>query len=477
MVKLKDLNKVHFTGIKGVGMTALALCCQDLGILISGSDVEEKFVTDAVLEQRGIGWQVGFNPDNISDQDLVVYTGAHGGADNVEVKAAQENGILAFSHAKALAFMMNHKKGISVCGVGGKTTTSAMIANTMQDCGLQPSYAIGAGQIKPLGHPGKYDPEGEYFIAEADEYFVSPQIKKPRFCYQKPEIVVVTNIEYDHPDVYKNVDQTIKEFRSFFSCISEDGLIVACSDNENVRRAIKQLNKQVVTYGFNDNSDWQLHDYQVEDQQAHFLLTSREDQQYKISLSVPGRFNALNSAACFIVNHQLGVDADKIITSLENFYGVERRFDFVGQAGGNLVYDDYAHHPMEIERTLNAAKEWFKDREITVIFQPHTFSRTKALLGQFAKSFQSAEEVVITDIYSSAREEKNDEVSSKELAEKTRFYNPQTIHLSNKQAVCQYLKQSSYKNNVVITMGAGDIFTWHKELINCLQKKEPASEN
>ena len=204
-MNIKNAKHVHFTGIKGVGMTSLALCCQDLGIKITGSDVEEEFVTDETLKNRGLPWKIGFKKENLNPKpDLLVFTGAHGGLNNPEVLVAKELGIPVISHAEALGQLAEGKKTIAVCGVGGKTTTCAMIATILEYAGLNPSYAIGVGNIPSTGTPGKYSKEGGYFICEADEYAISPGVdNRPKFSLLSPEYLVITNIKHDHPDIYK----------------------------------------------------------------------------------------------------------------------------------------------------------------------------------------------------------------------------------------------------------------------------------
>jgi len=257
---IRKLKHVHFTGIKGVGMAALALYFRDLGIKVTGSDVEEVFVTDETLAKNGVLWTSGFSANNIEPKpDLLVTTGAHGGLKNPEVLVAIEKGIKVLTYAEALALVSGDKKLISVCGVGGKGSTSSMIAVALDVNNLHPSFVIGMGNIYPLETSGRYDKNGKYFICEADEYAISPGINNdPKFSLLKPFITVVTNIEHDHPDIYPKFADTLNTFRKYFLKIPKQGLLVANIDNLNTKRTIKGLKIPIQTYGFSKDADWQI---------------------------------------------------------------------------------------------------------------------------------------------------------------------------------------------------------------------------
>ncbi|MBN1263327.1 MAG: UDP-N-acetylmuramate--L-alanine ligase [Candidatus Pacebacteria bacterium] len=469
---LEKVNEIHFTGIKGVGMTALACCAQDLGMRITGSDVNEIFVTNEVLKRRRIRWQSGFSPENIKKPDLLIATGAHGGLANPEVKTALKKGIRAVTHAEGLAMFAGDQETISVCGVGGKTTTSAMIATVLNNLGLNPSYAIGVAGINPLGDPGKKG-KGKYFVAEADEYAVDPgRDNRPRFCFQKPKVVVVTNIEHDHPDIYQNLTQTKKTFRRFFKKIPPDGLLVACIDNKNIANLLSsaKIKAPIQTYGFSPQADWRITRLAFAPGKSFFNLSYRGIEFREIVLSVPGRFNVLNATAAFAVACFCGGSSRLIIKGLAEFGGTRRRFEMIGESGGVKLYDDYAHHPIEIEATLAAAREWFQDKKLVVIFQPHTFTRTQVLMEGFARSFSQADEVIVTDIYASAREKSISGVTSGNLARNISRYKKRTFYCSTKEAACSHLRKNLSGGEIVFTLGAGDIFLWHQDLLKLFKK-------
>jgi len=466
----KKINHVHFTGIKGVGMTALACCLQDMGIKISGSDVEETFVTDKILKKRKIRWRVGFSEKNlIPKPDLLITTGAHGGLNNPEVVAAKKMEIPVLTHAQALGEAMEEKRGISVCGVGGKTTTSSMIATVLNKGGRKPSYAIGVGEINPLGFPGRYA-LGEEFIAEADEYVNSPGVdNRPRFIFQNPKIIVVTNIEYDHPDVYPDFEATKNAFRSFFQKIHSGGLLLACADNRNTMEVAREFPEVLQTYGFSPRADWLVEKVYFGQRQTIFNLRHRGVIVENIRLRVPGRFNVLNATATFAVGAFLGMNFQVIKRGLEEFEGTKRRFEFIGEARGIKIYDDYAHHPTEIKQVIAAARQWFGENRLIVVFQPHTYSRTKILLEEFAKVFNDASLVVISEIYASAREKDNLGISGKILAEKIAKYHPKVFYKAGEEEVVEILKKETKAGDIIFTMGAGNIFLWHKTILKALK--------
>jgi len=467
---LKKVKRLHFVGIKGVGMTALACCAQDLGLKITGTDVGEIFVTDEVLAKRKIDWQIGFNQKLPTPKpDLVITTGAHGGLNNPQVKMAQRQKIKILTQAEALAELMEGKEGISVCGVGGKSTTSAILATVLEKAQQKPSFAVGVASIDPLGFPGRYR-EGRFFVAEADEYANSPgRDNRPKFLFQKPKVIVVTNIEYDHPDIYQNLAQVKKAYQAFFQLLPKNGLLVACADNQNVIKTVKNLAVNAQLYGFSPQADWKVEKAFFGQGETFFDLSYKKAVINRVKLKVPGRFNVLNAAAVLAVGTFLGLDALTIKKGLAAFGGTRRRFEFIAEVAGIRLYDDYAHHPEEIKATLAAARDWFPGQKITVVFQPHTFSRTKALFDQFARCFSLAHRVIITDIYASAREKDDLDVSGELLAKETAKHHSQVIYLKDKKAVADFLAKTSRKGGIILTMGAGDIFSWPPLILKSLK--------
>lgn len=467
MIQIAELKRIHLTGIKGVGMTSLALCLDDLGIKVTGSDTKEIFVTDEILVQRKIDWKVGIKAENLSPlPDLVITTGAHGGLENPEAIYAKEKDIPVITHAEALSLIAEGKETIAACGVGGKTSTASMLAVVLDSGNLHPSFAIGVGNIFPIQTPGRYDNKGKHFICEADEFAVSPGIdNRPRFSFLSPKVLIVTNIEHDHPDIYPTIADTKKTFRKFFEKIPSDGLLIACIDNPNVGDVIKDLNVPVVTYGLKGDADWQIKNVRIGNGRSKFDLVSASGKVKNIILKVPGEYNILNATAAFAAADFLVSDQEKIKNGLEDYRGCRRRFEKIGEKNGILIYDDYAHHPKEIASVLGAAREWFPEKRIIAIFQPHTYSRTKALFDKFAKAFSDADSVAFMDIYSSAREKDTLGVTSKKLAEETKKYHPDVNYTGGHAGTLRWIKKNAKPGDIIFTLGAGDIFHLHKDLI------------
>lgn len=462
-MNLAKIKHIHFVGIKGVGMTSLALCAQDLGIKVTGSDIEEVFVTDPVLKKRKINWLKGFSPKNIKDSpDLVITTGAHGGLRNPEVLAAKKAGIRVITHAEGLGLFTKGKETVAVCGVGGKTTISSMVATILEYAKIKPSYAIGVGEIFPIGDPGKYDKKGKHFVCEADEFVNSPGVDNtPKFLFLDPQVIVATNIEYDHPDVYPTFEDTKKAYLKFFMKVSKGGSLIVNADNENTLNTAKEANKEFITYGFNKESDWKIKVIKKEGFKVWFNLINKEE-EVKLVISVPGDYNASNAAAAYVVARSLGLEKGLAKKGIESFQGTKRRFEKVGRLkNGAIVIDDYAHHPNEIELVLKAARDVYPKKRLISIFQPHTYSRTRALFGEFAEAFDLADTACFTDIYSSAREKKDPSVSSKKLA---KAVGKKGIYLGDLEGTVKWIEKNSKPDDLILTLGAGDIFYIHEDL-------------
>ena len=463
----ESLKLVHFTGIKGVGMTSLALCFDDEGTKVTGSDTKEVFVTDEILAKRKIKWKVGFSGKNIDKEcNLLITTGAHGGLNNPEVLAAGRRGIPVMTHAEALAMLSQGKDTICVCGVGGKSTTSSLIAHLLESANLAPSFAIGVGNIFPLNTPGKFNKEGKYFVCEGDEFAISPGVNdNPRFSLLSPKVLVVTNIEHDHPDIYPTIADTKRAFKEFFQKVPSDGWLVANVDNKNIRDLISDIDVPKATFGFSPDADWRITDVTFSPSSTKFSLKHKTDIVKNIRINIPGQYNVLNATATFIVAKLFGISPNVAKEGLAAFVGVKRRFEFVGEVGGAKIYDDYAHHPLEIRAVLAATRQWFPERRIVAVFQPHTYTRTKVLFAEFATSFDDADVVAFMDIYSSAREEKDPTVNSLNLAKETRRHNKEAYYIGGHEEAANWLEKNLRRGDLLLTLGAGDIFYLHEALI------------
>lgn len=463
-------KSAYLIGIKGVAMTALATYLHQKGYQVSGSDVVEVFHTDAVLKEQGIQVKTGFHTENVDRQaEFVVVTGAHGGMTNPEAKEAQKLGLPTLMHGKFLGGLMEGKFGISVAGCHGKTTTSAIIASLLTNAGLKPSYAVGTAQINDLGYAGHYG-LGKYFIAEADEYMTCPLTDRtPRFLWQKPKVLVITNIDYDHPDAFNNIEEIKTSFIQLANSLPEESMIVICQDDRNAVSIIPHLKNKVYTYGFSPKSDYRIEKIYFGDGLSSMRVSYNNTDLGDFIIHIPGRHNLLNSLAASVVANLIGLSWKVISENLKKFRGTRRRFEKISETGSMLLYDDYAHHPSEIKTTLASFKNWFPNRRMIVIFQPHTYSRTKVLLSDFAGSFKEADIVIFSDIYPSAREKLDQTISSKILMIEANKYKRNANYYGGKIQILSFLKDNLKPGDLVVMMGAGDIFSWQKDFINLLK--------
>jgi len=461
---------IHFVGIKGVGMTPLAIIAKEAGYRVSGCDVSDEFITDEPLKKVNIEAFVGFTKDHLTNVDIVITTGAHGGFDNPEVKAAREKGLKVITQGEALGMFMDgeflHRKfeGISIAGCHGKTTTTAMIATILNQAGFDPSYVIGTSSSIPLGLPGHFG-KGKYFIAEADEYATEPVYDKtPKFLWQRPKIAVITNIEFDHPDLYPTINEVREAYVDFTKNIQTKGILIVNIEDVQSKKLLEKYKGKIVSFGFNStNADYSILNYRGENEQTIFSIANNG----KFIISLPGKHNVLNATAAIIVARELGISLEAIKTALPLFKGTKRRLEYKGTLpSGTKIYDDYAHHPTEIIATLTGLRQIFPKSKIILIFQPHTYSRTKLLFEEFSYSFINTDLTIITEIFPSAREPVDSVFSAKLLAEKIiersekDEQNKDTvIFLPGLQDVVKYINKKHFgSDTVVITMGAGDVY-------------------
>lgn len=474
------VTNAHLVGIKGVAMAALAQCLDDLGIRVTGSDLAEDFVTKDVLAQRHLPIASGFSPDNVPAQcDLVVYTGAHQGRNNVEVRSAEQCGIPVMSHAEALGALLHGKKTISVCGTGGKSTTSAMLAWILDYVGARPSFAVGVGKVNNFGVSGRYTQihseatdeisRSGWFVVEADEYAVDPTSDhRPRFIYQDPQTVVCTNLSYDHPDIYPTFAALQKTMINFFA--TGERFVVLNGDSEGLyTEEVKRLPSRWFV-GTKPHNDFVLHDITIESQHstATLVYTSAQQHDYwqaqgpmTLTLKVPGVHNLLNASLALVAASSVGIKPADSLQALAQFTGTMRRFDDRGRYADMHCYDDYAHTPDEIRATLTALRAWEPGKKIIAAFQPHTYSRTKALFDGFVDSLSLADEVILLPIFASARESADPSVSSEGIGEKI---SKSKFQIPNIDGLAEHLRHHADAEAVLITMGAGDIYKVYDQL-------------
>jgi UDP-N-acetylmuramate--alanine ligase len=472
-MNILDYNNFYLVGIKGVAMTSLAQCLVDAGKKVAGSDLAEEFVTQEILNSLPIAIDVGFSTQIPAEIGCVIYTAAHQSQQNPQVIQAKEKGLPVFPQAEAVASLFNQKKGIAVCGVGGKSTTSAMIAWIIEKTGKTASYSIGVGNIPGLNKTGQWISSSEYFVAEADEYVIDPSAPSrnekitPRFSFLFPTITVCTNLEFDHPDVYRDFKHTQEVYAEFFSQIHQNGALIVNGDNKELLHLAKMIGSekkfQVRSFGEESSADVVFHNFQAkEGVSVGYILF--EDKQYVIELLLPGKYNMRNAIAAIMAAYAAGIPFEDSIQALQNFRSTKRRAELIGEKNGVHYYDDYAHHPNEVASVIAAYKEWFPHHRLVVAFQSHTFSRTKALFDQFVDSFQKADEIVMIDIFASAREAFDTTISSDLLCQKIEQRFPHIVAKNVKtiNALADYCQHNLQPGNIFLTVGAGDIYKVHE---------------
>lgn len=460
---IKHSQNYFFTGIKGVGVTPVALCLKDLHKQVAGSDTQKPQITDPILKKRHITIKT-FTSKNITPNiDTLVYSGAYNPQVHPELKAAKKQNIPTITQAHMLKHLVATKTSIATCGVGGKTTTSAMLAYTFHQAKKHPSWFVGTSSFCSLP-PGRYD-SGQHFIFEADEYAInSPQDVRSKLELFSPQTAICTNLTFDHPDIFKSFTQTQKTFINFFSRIQKPGHLVINHHTKNLKQILSQLPKHINihTFGASTKADWTVQP--VPNSTNTYSLLHSKHGQHLFKLKLPGHINALNAAAAFIAAWLNGVKPQQIIGSLQSFQGLKRRQEHIQTAHHIDYFDDYAHHPHEIQGVLQAFRQSYPQRRLIVAFQAHTYSRTKSLLSDFATSFTHADIVITTKIFSSAREISDKSISGQTLADKIASHHPHVNYFGTFNQIIQHLKQIRQPHDIIITLGAGNIYQIHHQL-------------
>jgi UDP-N-acetylmuramate--alanine ligase len=453
MIILNHKRHIHFVGIGGVGMSGLAEIVLSLGFAVSGSDRQSSSITERLIS-LGVEVQYDHHAGYIKDADIVVFSSAIR-SDNEEMVYAREHAITVMRRADMLGEFMRMQFSIGVAGTHGKTTTTSFIGQMLNDAGLQPTVIVGGilNHYASNAIMGK----GTILVAEADEYDRS-------FLRMYPALAVITNIEADHLDCYKDIDDIKKTFLQYMHRVPFYGAVLACIDDANVREVIESCERPVIRYGMNDDADYQIRN--VRNGQGHTLFSLFRHGEYVIDVTVPvpGLHNVRNACAACAVALELGVDAQVMVDSLAGFSGVKRRFEIIGKKAGITVVDDYAHHPSEIYATLSAARSAGYTRVIAV-FQPHLYSRTRDFMNDFATSLCLADKIIVTGIYKS-REEPIPGVQAEDIVVNAQKLGCKDIRfVENKNDVTDILLPELREGDVVIAMGAGDIWQICPEIL------------
>lgn len=453
---VKRYRHIHFVGIGGAGMSGIAEVLHNMEYLVTGSDIQASQTTRH-LERLGIRVFIGHRPEHVQGADVVVRSSAVG-LDNPEIVAARQHLIPVIPRAEMLAELMRLKYGVAVAGTHGKTTTTSMLATVLARGGLDPTIVIG-GRLRGLETHAKLG-KGDFLVAEADESDGS-------FLKLSPTVAVVTTIDAEHLDYYRDLRHIQESFLQFINKIPFYGSAVLCLDQENIQALLPGVEKRFITYGLRSQADITAREIIFHGMESEFVVVARHEVLGKFRLRVPGIHNVSNALAAVAVGLDLDIEAAVIRDGLEEFAGVDRRFQVKGEARGILVVDDYGHHPAEIHATLHAAKEGF-GRRVVAIFQPHRYTRTYHLLRDFFTAFYEADVLIVTDVYA-AGEPVIPGVSGRQIVEGALDHGHRSVtFLPDKEAIPAFVLSVVEPGDMVITMGAGDIWQVGEEIVRRL---------
>ncbi|MBP2662362.1 MAG: murC [Firmicutes bacterium] len=454
---LDNLKRIHFVGIGGSGMSSIAKVLLEMGYTVSGSDAQQSAVTTK-LAQSGAMVHIGHSYENIGDTQAVVVSTAIP-VTNPEVKAAHDKGIPVYHRADVLAFLMSKRQGIAVAGAHGKTTTTSMIALMLERAGTDPTIVIG-GELESIGGSAKLG-HGPYLVAEADESDGS-------FLKFSPQIAIVTNIENDHMDYYKTMDNILRTFNEFLHKLAPaEGLAILCFDNSYVRNMATTLERSYVSYALEHEADVTARNIKSDGPISVFDVYHQGNLLGTVKICVPGMHNVSNALAAVAVGIHAGLTFAQIVEGLGLFQGAKRRFQTKGRVNGVWVVDDYAHHPTEISTTLLGARQT-EPKRLICVFQPHRYTRTNFLRKEFGTAFSHADLLILTDVYSAGEEPipgVSGETIKDEIEQQT---NQRVTYIPDKDKIARYLSEIVEPGDLVMTMGAGSIYQVGEELVEKL---------
>lgn len=455
----KNIKKVHFVGIGGIGMSAIAEILVNQGFEVTGSDKSLSEVTDR-LEQIGIKVYEGHSSANLNDADVLVYSSAVS-LDNPEVKAAIERKIPIIKRSEMLAETMRMKYGIGIAGTHGKTTTTSMVGLTLTEGGIDPTIIVG-GKLSGLGGTNARLGNGEFIVVEADEF-------DRTFLKLTPTIAAITTLESEHLDTYKDLNDIKSAFVEFANKVPFYGFVALCLDEPALQDIIPHINKKIITYGLTAQADVRAVDIISEGFRTNYKIKYLNQDLGDITLKIPGKHNVLNSLVAVIIGKELGVDFSIIKKALESFSGVYRRFE-VKYDKEIMVVDDYAHHPTETSATLKGVRDGWK-RRLVAVFQPHLYSRTRDFYQEFGRSFLNTDVFICTDIYP-ARELPIEGITGELIAETTKKFGHKNVYyVADKKNIPSLLNEIKRDGDIIITMGAGDIWKYGEEFVSMLSGK------
>lgn len=458
---LKNFNKVHMIGIGGIGMSGIAEVLLAMNFKVSGSDRSLSEITDR-LKSLGAEIYEGHSETNIKDADVIVYSSAVT-MDNVEIQEAIKRKIPVIKRSEMLAELMRLKYGIGIAGTHGKTTTTSMVGLVMLEAGFDPTVIVG-GKLSSLGGTNARLGHGDFIIVEADEFDRS-------FLQLTPVIAAITTLEKEHLDIYKALEDIKSAFVEFANKVPFYGFVVLCLDEEGLREILPNINRKVITYGMSAQADVRAYDVLFHQTTSKFKVKYFGQLLGELELNVPGIHNVKNSLVALTIARELGVDFEIIKSALKKFSGVYRRFEIKAEVNGIMVVDDYAHHPTEVSATLSAIRTGW-DRKIIAVFQPHLYTRTRDFYNDFAKSFLDSDVFVCTDIYP-AREIPIQGITGQLITEAAeKFGHKNVLYVPDKIDIPDALLKIVQPGDIVVTMGAGDIWKYGEEFIKKLIDKK-----
>ncbi len=456
---------IHFVGIGGIGMSGIAELLSNLGYEVTGSDIRESETTRR-LRSQNIKVYIGHKPENIDDAHVLVISSAVS-EDNPEIIEARKRSIPVIPRAEMLAELARLKYGILVAGAHGKTTTTSLISTILAKGGFDPTVVIG-GRLKATGNNARLG-LGKFIVAEADESDGS-------FLKLSPTISVVTNIDREHMDFFKTLDKLKEAFLSFINKVPFYGVSILCIENEHVRGLLPLVKRRYITYGFSPEAQLKAVNIKKGFMSVSFEVIYKGESIGEFILPMPGEHNVLNSLAAICVAFILDIDKSITWDALRSFDGIQRRLEFKGEEQGIKVYDDYGHHPAEIQATLAAVKQGLqtiqKKGRLFVVFQPHRYTRTKDLINEFAEAFFNADSLILLDIYP-AGEKPIEGIDSSKLCEKIKEAGfSRVVYIKDRREATEYLISEMNSGDICLTLGAGDVWKMGEEIIEKLRVKK-----
>ena len=452
---------IHMVGIGGIGMSGIAEILLIRGYEVSGSDSNVSETTER-LKELGATIYPGHDASNVEDADVVVYTSAVKAEDNVETREAMSRQIPVIKRSEMLAELMRMKFGIGIAGTHGKTTTTTMAGHVVQDGSYDPTIIVG-GRVHSFDKTNAVVGKGDIIIVEADEY-------DRTFLRLSPSMAVITNIEAEHLDIYEDLEDLKQAFIEFANKVPFYGAVIVCLDDSNIRSILPEIDRRTISYGFTPQAQLRAINIEQSAFQSTFTVLFENNVLGEITIKSPGEHNIKNALGAIGVGLELGMKFEDISSGLDRFQGVFRRFQPKLDTEKLIVIDDYAHHPTEVKASIEGARNGWKDRRLVAVFQPHLYSRTQQMYKEFGLSFFDAEVLLVTDVYPS-REKPIEGVTGKLISDTAKEYGHRDVHyLKDKTELPGKLKEIVKDGDIVITMGAGDIYKYGEQFVEMIQK-------